>query len=122
MTKVLIVDDAREARLIGKLLMQPYNVEVLEASNGREAWAIIVKEKPDAILLDLEMPLMDGFEMLQDLATEYYQIPVIVITSDTSEYVKMICRSLGAQSIFTKPVDSKCFHKAFTALPLHLGN
>ena len=122
MTKVLIVDDAREARLIGKILMQPYNVEVLETSNGREAWAIIIKEKPDAILLDLEMPLEDGFEMLQELSSESYEIPVIVITSDSSVYTQEMCKSLGALSVFIKPVDTKRFHQTFDALSLHPGN
>ncbi|MBS2212475.1 response regulator [Carboxylicivirga mesophila] len=114
MTKVLIVDDASEARLIGKYLLRPYNVEVFEASNGKEAWAVIIREKPDVILLDLKMPLMDGFEVLQELHSEAYQIPVIVITSDTSNEVYKLCQALGVLGIFSKPVNLKGFHSTFS--------
>ncbi len=113
MTKVLIVDDAMEARLIGKHLLRPYNIQILEANNGKEAWSIIIKEKPDAILLDLEMPFMNGFEMLEELNNEAYQIPVIVITSNTSHQVQQLCQTLGVVGFFTKPVNLKGFRNTF---------
>ncbi len=114
MTKVLIVDDAKEARVIGKYLLQQYKVQILEASNGLEAWSLIIKEKPDAILLDLEMPVMDGFQVLEELKYESFQIPVIVITSDNSDYAQQQCKALGAMSFISKPVNTVSFHIAFT--------
>lgn len=110
MAKVLVVDDAMEAREIGKYILRHYNFDIEEARNGVEAWALIVKEKPDAILLDLEMPQMDGYEVLQELEKESFSIPVLVMTGNTSIYTQQLCESLGAIAFFTKPINVKQFH------------
>jgi CheY-like chemotaxis protein len=105
--KILIVDD------------QPFNVDYLEqeledlgfvtvsASNGQEALDQVAKQSPDMILLDIMMPIMDGFEVLAHLKADQHwrDIPVVVISAmnDIDSVVKGI--ELGAEDYLPKPID-----------------
>lgn len=111
--KVLIVDD------------EPYNVDVLEqamdgteyqvvtASNGKEAWEKIQSEQPDLVLLDLMMPVMDGFQVLAKVKEDAMlrDIPVIIVSAehDSKSVVKGIKQ--GAEDYLTKPIDTAQFLK-----------
>lgn len=112
--KVLIADD------------EPFNVEVLEqaldetdyqiitAANGQEAWEKIQSEKPDLILLDLMMPIMDGFAVLAKVKEDAMlrDIPIIIVSAeqDSKSVVKGIKQ--GAEDYLTKPINTAQFvHK-----------
>jgi threonine synthase len=83
-SRVLVVDDTSEARrLIRRILQSQGDFEIFEATNGREAIDLANKELPDLIILDLMMPEVDGFAVLDDLRSkpETANIPVIVATA-----------------------------------------
>ena len=63
-TKILSIDDSRTIRLIIGRTLKPYDCELHEAANGEEGLAVAAREKPDLIVLDITMPVMDGVEML----------------------------------------------------------
>ena len=79
---VLVVDDDPDAREILKLVMRNIRLAVKEAQNGIEALELIRAERPSLILLDLMMPVMDGFQVLTHLRSdpETRAIPIIVVT------------------------------------------
>ncbi len=82
--RVVVVDDTSDARrLIRRILQSQGDFEIFEAAGGREAIALIVKEQPDLVILDLMMPEMDGFAVLDELRSkpETANIPVIVATA-----------------------------------------
>jgi threonine synthase len=82
--KIAIVEDTTEARrLIRRILQSQGNFTILEASNGREGLDLIQRELPDLVILDLMMPEMDGFTMIEALRSnqETATIPVIVATA-----------------------------------------
>jgi threonine synthase len=82
--KVLIVDDTPEARrLILRIMQSQGNYTLMEASNGREGLDLATRQRPDLIILDLMMPEMDGFAVLDRLKAnpETAAIPVIVVTA-----------------------------------------
>jgi threonine synthase len=82
--RVAIVDDTEDARrLIRRILQSQGNYTLFEAANGREAVALIQRELPDLVILDLMMPEMDGFEVLSALKAGQHTapIPVIVVTA-----------------------------------------
>lgn len=84
--RVAIVDDSPEARrLVRRILQSQGNYELFEAENGKEALELIQRELPDLVILDLMMPEMDGFAVLDALRAkpETAQIPVIVSTAKT---------------------------------------
>ena len=81
---ILIVDDTKEARrLIRRILQAQGNYTLMEAANGRQAIEIAQKELPDLIILDLMMPELDGFAVLDALKanTQTAPIPVVVVTA-----------------------------------------
>ncbi|MFW5657441.1 MAG: ATP-binding protein [Bacteroidota bacterium] len=83
--KVLITDDIDYNRDMMGTYLQPYNFELSFASNGKEALEIIKNETPDILLLDLKMPVMDGFELSKLLkgSAIYRKIPVIAISASS---------------------------------------
>lgn len=82
--RVVVVDDTSEARrLIRRILQSQGDFEIFEATNGREALELIARERPDLVILDLMMPEVDGFAVLDSLRgkPETANIPVIVATA-----------------------------------------
>ena len=82
--RVVVVDDTSEARrLIRRILQSQGDFEISEATNGREAIEIVTRERPDLVILDLMMPEVDGFAVLDELRSkpETANIPVIVATA-----------------------------------------
>lgn len=82
--KIVLVEDTAEARrLIRRILQSQGNFTILEAENGREGWELIQRELPDLVIIDLMMPEMDGFTVIDALRakTETASIPVIVATA-----------------------------------------
>jgi two-component system, chemotaxis family, chemotaxis protein CheY len=114
--KILIVDDISDIRELLKLyLMDKFDCDVFTAGNGQEALNIINEEdKPDLILLDLMMPVMDGYEFLQKIRTnqETKEIPVIICsTLGEKKIVKNILLE-GVTDYILKPINlSLIYHK-----------
>ncbi|NIN64045.1 MAG: response regulator [Anaerolineae bacterium] len=102
--KVLIVDDdARSIEFLRDSLLVPSGYTTLCATDGEEALHLALTEKPDLMLLDLQMPKMDGFDVLEALRHAGRDIPVILITAYGSETVAMQAFRLGVRDYFPKP-------------------
>ena len=82
--KILTVDDSKTIRLIVAKAFKPFDCTVLEAANGVVGLAVASREKPDVILLDYTMPVMDGFEVLARLRSDpdLKTTPVIMLTAE----------------------------------------
>jgi two-component system cell cycle response regulator len=103
--KILTVDDSKTIRMIVARAFKPFACEILEAADGVEGLAIVSREKPDIILLDYTMPVMDGFEMLNKLKSdpEARNIPVVMLTAEAGrENVLKIARR-GVRDYLIKP-------------------
>ena len=104
MIRAVICDDEKAAQNIIRHFVeaQILPVEIVgTAENGREAWKIIQKEKPDLVFMDIHMPYMNGFEIIQKLT----DTKVIIITAyDSFEYAQKALR-LGAMDILSKPIE-----------------
>ena len=107
--KVLIVDD--EPFNVDVLLqeLEELEYELITASNGQEALEQIKSRQPDLILLDLMMPVLDGFAVLSEIKADdsLRDIPVIIVSaaSDSKSIVKGIKQ--GADDYVTKPIDAE---------------
>ena len=104
--KILIVDDTDFNRdLIVQLLQDEY--ELLEAVDGEEAVKKAEQEKPDLILMDLGMPVMDGWEATRRIKAngELKQIPVIAVTSHAMVGDEVAAREAGCDDYLAKPID-----------------
>ena len=105
--KTLLVDDVALNIKVVEKMISPFKFQVRTASNGEQALKAIAEEQPDLILLDLMMPIMDGFETLQRIrAGEDGDPNVVVIILSALNSEKDIIRgmNLGANDFITKPV------------------
>ena len=103
--KVLTVDDSKTIRLIVKKAFQPFNCEIVEAENGVEGLAAAAKVKPDLIILDITMPVMNGVEMLDRMKSEaeLKNIPVIMLTAESGKDNVLNIVKKGVKDYMVKP-------------------
>lgn len=104
-TKILTVDDSRTIRLIVTKTFRAYDCVVCEACNGEEGLAAAAREKPDLIILDVTMPIMDGVTMLTKLKAdpELKAIPVIMLTAESGRDNVLHIAKLGVRDYLVKP-------------------
>ena len=102
---VMVVDDSVTVRKFTSRMLTRAGFDVEAARDGMDALRMVHDNKPDLMLLDLEMPRMDGFELLGILRStkQFEDLPVIVITSRTGDKHRERGLSLGAQKYFGKP-------------------
>lgn len=119
--KVLSVDDSKTIRLIVKRSFAPYDCIVCEATNGEEGLAAAASEKPDLIILDITMPVMDGVTMLIKLKEnpELKSIPVIMLTAESGRENVAHIAKLGVRDYLVKPFkDEHLIEKVKRVIPL----
>ena len=118
---ILSVDDSSTIRRILARLFHPFECEVCEASNGEEGLVIAAQRRPDLIILDHNMPVMDGITMLRRLREDplLKRTPVIMLTAESGcENMATVAR-LGVRDYLTKPFrDEQLLAKAGRIIPL----
>ncbi len=118
---ILTVDDAKAVRDLVEKVVAPFDCEATSATNGYNAFFAIERQRPDLILLDISMPIMDGIETLSRLkgAPEIADIPVIMLTSRADHRVIPELPGLGAKDTLMKPfTEAALLEKIQSALQL----
>jgi len=103
MATVLVVDDSAVDRLRAeKLLAKEVGVTVRSAGNGREALQQLARDPPEIVITDMQMPEMDGLELVEEIRRKYPAIPVILMTAHGSEELAVQALQRGAASYVPK--------------------
>jgi CheY-like chemotaxis protein len=108
MTTVLVVDDDEDIRDVLRLNLEPAGYRVLAAADGAEALEMVERSRPDAIVLDVVMPRVDGWEVLRRLkarASELEAVPVVMLTALGDREDRLRGGIEGAIRYMTKPFD-----------------
>ena len=110
---VLIVEDDLKSMKLFRDLLEASGYASLEATNGKKAVELAREKKPDLILMDIQMPVMDGFEATKILkaGAETRNIPIIALTSYAMKEDDEKIREAGCDGYITKPIDTKEFLK-----------
>ncbi len=103
MTKILVVDDAAFMRMKATRLLAENGYEVVEASTGAEAVDCFKREKPDAVLLDITMPDMDGITALKEIRAVNPNARVAMVTAMGQQSIVMEALKAGASDFIVKP-------------------
>ena len=105
--KILVVDDDQTARLLTRQCLEAENMLIVEASNGFEALDIFVRERPDLVFMDVEMPVMTGLEACKRIRQlpQGATIPIIIVTSSDDRQSIDEGFDAGATQYKTKPVN-----------------
>jgi PAS domain S-box-containing protein len=106
--RILLVEDNEFNRLVATSILKHYACEVVEAVNGLEALKVLQNESFDVILMDLQMPVMDGFEATKVMRTELgITTPIIALTANAFKTEIDHCMAVGMNDCVTKPYEEK---------------
>jgi CheY-like chemotaxis protein/HAMP domain-containing protein len=104
---ILIVDDDIRNVFVITSALENHNANILEASNGQEALDILAEDKVDLILMDIMMPVMDGYQAIKEIRKndKIKDIPIIAVTAKALKEDRQKCIDAGADDYITKPVN-----------------
>jgi CheY-like chemotaxis protein len=107
MARVLVIDDEADVRWLLRVSLESVGHEVLLAEDGLRGVAMAQRQRPDAIVLDLMMPVMDGYGVLDALGRDRRtsHVPVLVLTAKALPEEEERCVEAGARRFLTKPFD-----------------
>ncbi len=100
--KILVVDDEPQIRRVMRTTLTTQGYEVVDARNGEDGLELLRKEMPDLVLLDMNMPGMDGLETCR-LMRQGSDVPIVILTVRDSEADKVAALDAGADDYVTKP-------------------
>ena len=122
--KILSVDDSRMIHTLINKAFAGHDVQMVFASNGAEGLEVAEREKPDVILLDLTMPVMDGIECLTKLKStpSLKDIPVIMLTAEAGKENVLKIAKMGVRDYIVKPfVEGAVIDRAQRAMSMQLA-
>ena len=118
-TTILVAEDNEDNRFIMKILLEMRGYKVVTAANGHEAIANAEHERPDLILMDLRMPLLNGLaatrQLRQHADARLRQIPVIALSAYDPAQHRAVAIAAGCNDYVTKPIDYDGLEKLIDA-------
>jgi CheY-like chemotaxis protein len=104
---IMVVEDYDDTRLMMKQLLEKKGYRVLEAVNGQQAVEIAERERPDLILMDLDLPILDGITATQCIRkqSEMGEVPIIAVTAYPMSYTHVKAFAKGCDEYLAKPID-----------------
>lgn len=107
MATVLIADDSMFQRFILGKIVQEQGHQLLEAKSGQECLDMALASDPDLVLLDLNMPGLSGFAVLEAFRQHAVRAKAVVITADIQSTTRSRCQELGAVEVLNKPLEEE---------------
>jgi two-component system, cell cycle response regulator DivK len=107
--RILVVEDQLDNRQIIRDMLAPTGYEITEVGNGEEALAAIAKQRPDLVLMDIQLPVMDGYEATRRIKADpaLRSIPIIAVTSYALSGEETKARSAGCDEYVPKPFSPR---------------
>jgi len=107
--RILLVEDQPDNRQIIRDLLSATDYELTEAENGEQALAAVAKQRPDLILMDIQLPIMDGYEATRRIKADpaSRSIPIIAVTSYALSGEETKVRAAGCDGYVTKPYSPR---------------
>ena len=102
--KILVADDEKEIRELLRLYLENSGYMVLEAEDGQQALQVFRSEKVDLCILDIMMPKLDGYRVLQEIRKES-NVPVVILSAKDADSEKILGLNLGADDYMAKPFN-----------------
>ena len=107
MFHILVVDDDRNTRRLLRAVLESDGYTVTTAENGEKAFEVLDREHIDLIVLDIMMPVMDGYQLTKTLREEGSDLPVLIVTAKQLPDDRYMAFQAGTDDYITKPIDKK---------------
>lgn len=107
--KILVIEDERTSLKLANLVLSSEGHEVTEAQSGEQAYQAVLDNQPHVILLDLELPGIDGLALAQQLkaAAATRHIPIVAVTGYPMQYPRDSALEAGCDAYIVKPIDTR---------------
>lgn len=107
--KILVVDDEQDIRLLARFILKPAGYEVAEAGDGAECLQKIEQEDPALLLLDIRMPQMDGWQVLERVKADerFKALPVVMMSAHSSGHTLAAAQDAGCDGYVIKPFKER---------------
>jgi two-component system cell cycle response regulator DivK len=107
--RILVVEDQEDNRQIIRDMLSATDYQITEAENGEEALAAVAKQRPDLILMDIQLPILDGYEATRRIKTDpaLRSIPIIAVTSYALSGEEQKARESGCDDYVPKPYSPR---------------
>ena len=108
---ILIVEDSALNRKLVETVLRPYGYRLLIAVDGEEAIEVATSEKPDLILMDIQLPKISGYQATQALKAqpETAHIPIVALTAHAMDGERERAEAVGCDGFITKPINTRVF-------------
>ena len=105
--RILTIDDSKTMRDMLMLTLSNHGFDVLQAVDGQDGINVLAKENVDVVITDINMPIMDGYQVIEHLRKdrEYDSTPILVLTTESDKEKKERARRLGATGFIVKPFN-----------------
>jgi len=105
--QVLVAEDSRTNRILSRLLLERLGLEVTTAEDGEEALNKALNQPFDLVFMDIQMPNMDGYQVVETLRRKAVTIPIVALTAHTTDHDREKCIAAGCNDYLTKPINRK---------------
>jgi two-component system, cell cycle response regulator DivK len=107
--RILVVEDQPDSRQIIRDMLAATDYEIIEAEDGEQALAAIAKQRPDLILMDIQLPILDGYEVARQIKADPAprSIPIIAVTSYALNGEEKIAKAAGCDDYVPKPYSPR---------------
>jgi two-component system cell cycle response regulator DivK len=118
MKKILIAEDRPSSRELIRTVLEGCGYEISEASDGRQAVELARRENPDLLIVDLQMPALDGLGVLAELRNDerFADVPIVALTASAMQGDRERALEAGFTEYITKPVNLKFLREEITRL------
>ncbi len=103
--KILVVDDGEANRQLVRLFLVRAGCEILEAKNGQEAIDTVLDTRVDLVLMDMQMPILDGYQATSKLRHLGFKKPILALTANAMQGDEQKCLDVGCSAFLSKPID-----------------
>jgi CheY-like chemotaxis protein len=127
---VLIVDDGETNRKLVRLLLEKHGIATAVAIDGRQGVDAVIAGSFDLVLMDMQLPVLDGYAATRELRSRNIDVPIIALTANAMRFDRQQCLEAGCNGYLTKPLQSWQLLKAMRdalvrqetgGVPTHLG-
>ncbi|MBX3039084.1 MAG: response regulator [Bdellovibrionaceae bacterium] len=112
---VLVVEDSIDNQLLVKVFLGRKNMVLDFANNGREGIEKALAHRYDLVLMDMQMPVVDGYAATEELRRRGYSVPIIALTAHAMKEDRERCLRVGCNEYLTKPIDARLFYRTLAA-------
>jgi CheY-like chemotaxis protein len=114
---VMVVEDSEDVRLMMRILLEMEGYRVIEAADGLQAVEMAINERPALIMMDLNLPLLDGLAATNRIRQCLSDVPVVALSGHVTDEYRSAAFAAGCTDYLVKPLDFNQLHNILNSLP-----